>query len=243
MPAAYHRFTKAAYLFAVAGQTVVAAMPPDYPTKVPVLLLEREMPVVLAPVPYGLGSPCKSVAGRELTYDQPTSPRLAPHVGEAEEVELALSVMSAALPVHGPEVHKARLAVMEREPISRKPLAKDSEHTLAVPAVPECNDKVICVPHQPVRPNARCHVLFHPYIQHMVQEYIGENRTDDATLRRAFFGALQDAIVEHSCCQPFVDHPSDDAVVDPLVKEPPQVLVINAVERPYDTLPTSANFL
>ena len=49
-------------------------------------------------------------------------------------------------------------------------------------------------------------------------------------LRRARLRALQNALIEHSCRKPLVDHAPNHAIVDPKVEECPQVLVRNAVE-------------
>ena len=158
-------------LFAIACQTVVGAVAPDDTDQVPVLDPKRLMAVLLAPFPDRLDGPRKAHSGREPPHDPTSLPRLAPQVGEAEEVELVLCVMSTATP--GPEVHELRLGRVKPEPVPLKTLSQNGQHTLAVPAVLEGDDKVIGKAHEPTGSHARLHGLRHPHVQHMVQEDVG----------------------------------------------------------------------
>ncbi len=72
-------------------------------------------------------------------------------MGEAEEVEVVLRVVTAA--ASGSEVHEARLGGMEHKPMLRKTLAQNGEHPLPVPAILEGNDKVIGKAYQPAGPD------------------------------------------------------------------------------------------
>jgi hypothetical protein len=49
-------------------------------------------------------------------------------------------------------------------------------------------------------------------------------------LRGAVGRAVQETVFDGSCIQPFIDHPSDDAVCDSLVEERPKVGVWNRIE-------------
>jgi hypothetical protein len=64
----------------------------------------------------------------------------------------------------------------------------------------------------------------------VVQEDVRQERADHAALRGACDRSAQDALFEHPCLQPLVDHASDDAIPDPQVEEASQMPVVDAVE-------------
>jgi hypothetical protein len=95
----------------------------------------------------------------------------------------------------------------------------------------EGRNRVVGVPHQEAVPlQARLGRLREPSIQHVVQVDVREERRDDPALGRAAGRAAQGTRFEHPRPQPFVDHPPDDAVRDALVKEVPQVRMVDGVE-------------
>jgi len=55
-------------------------------------------------------------------------------------------------------------------------------------------------------------------------------RQGEITPRGALGGVAQQTVFHGSCFQPFIDHPSDDAVCDSLVKERSEVGVRDRVE-------------
>ncbi len=151
-------------------------MAPDDTGKMPVLNPKRQVAVWFAPLPNRLDGPRKARSGGELPHDPTSFPRPAPQVGEAEEVELVLYIVSTSAP--GPEVHEPRLGRVELEPVPLKTLAQNGQHTLTVPAVLEGDDKIIGKTHEPAGSHARLHGLLHPHVQHMVQDDIGEAGCD-----------------------------------------------------------------
>lgn len=64
----------------------------------------------------------------------------------------------------------------------------------------------------------------------MVQEDVRQAGRDYAPLRGALGRAAQKTVFNGSCFQPFIDHPSDDAVRDSLVEERSKVRVRDRVE-------------
>ena len=129
------------------------------------------------------------------------------------------------------EVDEARLVRMEREPIASKPLPQHFQHPFAVVVVLEGHHEVIGEPHQGTRPrHARLHLALEPFVQHVMQEDVREQRRDDPALRRALRRRPQEPVFQNSRLQPFVDHPTDHAVRDPLVEECTQLVVRDRVE-------------
>src|SRR5215831_13200317 len=74
----------------------------------------------------------------------------------------------------------------------------------------------------------------------MVQENVREAGRDHTLLLGALSRTVQEAIFDSSCFQPFINHPSDNAVCDSLVEERSKVGVRNRIEGSCLTLPTSA---
>ena len=72
-----------------------------------------------------------------------------------------------------PEVHIPRLGLMEREPVARKTLAQNGEHSPAVLFVLKGHNGVVGVPHQ-LAPASQAgpHLRFEPFVQHVVQEHV-----------------------------------------------------------------------
>jgi hypothetical protein len=85
----------------------------------------------------------------------------------------------------------------------------------------------------------RSHHALEPFVQHMVQVNVREQWRDHAALGRSASRPAQDALFKHPHLQPFVDHPSDNAVRDSLIEESAQVRVVDGVEGSIDRLPIS----
>ena len=109
---------------------------------------------------------------------------------------------------------------MERQPVATETFTQNVQHAPAAPGVLEGHHKVVGKPHELARPSqpGLCFPL-EPRIQHMVQEDVREHRADNPALGRAGLGSAQDTLFENPRLQPFVDHASDDAILDPQVEE------------------------
>ena len=108
------------------------------------LRLNRQMPVVLAPVMHRFQRAGKTAFRRDLANDVLALHRSSPDMGKAEEVERRGRCHPVA-PVGTPpaEVHIARLGLMEREPVSTETFAQHVKQPLAAVAVFESDDKII----------------------------------------------------------------------------------------------------
>src|SRR6516225_496446 len=117
------------------------------------------------------------------------------------------------------KVDEARLVGVEGESIACEPLAQDRQHAFGVDDVVERHQRVVGKPDKGAPPSEpRFHRSLEPFVQHVVQEDVREAGRDYTPLRGALGGVAQQTVFYGSCFQPFIDHPSDDAVCDSLVK-------------------------
>ena len=129
------------------------------------------------------------------------------------------------------EVDEARLVGVEGESIPCEALAKDRPHAFGVINVVERHQRVVSKPDKGAPPSqTRFHLSLEPFVQHVVQEDVREARRDYTPLRGALGRVAQQTVFHGSCFQPFIDHPSDDAVRDSLVKEHSKVGVWDRIE-------------
>ena len=191
------------------------------------------MPVVPTPVAHRGHRAGKTALGRDLPDHIPPVPRPSPNMGQAEKVEVdPLRLRMACALCHlWAEIDEACLVGMEREPKSRKTLAQDRQHALGVDNIVERHDRVVGKPDKGAFPfEARPNLDLEPFVQHVVQKDVREAGRDHAPLRGTLGRAAQESIFDGPRIQPFVNHPSDDAVRDSLVKERPKMGVWNRVE-------------
>src|SRR3954454_16003228 len=189
------------------------------------------MPVMPAPVgdrPQRAGE-----ATRHLPHHVDALLRLSPDVGEAEEIKRG----AVCGRVRGPlwpfeaEVDEARLVGMEGESIPGQTLAQHRQDPFGIEEVLEGHHQVVGVPDKDGSPlQARPDVPFEPFVQHIVQVDVRKARRNHAPLGRPFRWAVQTSLLEDAGFQPFVDHPSDNAVRDSSVEEFPEMAVVNRVE-------------
>ena len=154
-------------------------------------------------------------------------------MGEAEEDKAGpiRFGMARALCHQWAEVDEPRLVGMKREPKPFETLAQDRQDALGVDDVVERHDRIVGEPDEETFPvEARLHLGLEPFVQHVVQEDVRETGRDDAPLRRPLGRTVQETVFDGSRVQPFVDHPSDDAVRNSLVEEGPKMGVRNRIE-------------
>src|SRR3974390_1154372 len=119
----------------------------------------------------------KAAFGRDLPDHALAVPRPPPDMGEAEKVEVGpiRFRMSRALCHVWAEIDEARLVRMERESKPRKTLAQHRQDALGVDAAVERHDRIVGKPDKKALPfEARLHLDFKPFVQHMVQEDVRE---------------------------------------------------------------------
>jgi len=119
---------------------------------------------------------------------------------------------------------------VEGESIPCEALAKDRPHAFGVINVVERHQRVGKPDKDALPSQTRFHHGLEPFVQHMVREDVREAGRDYTPLRGALGRAAQETVFNGSCFQLFVDHPSDNAVRDSLVKERTEVGVRDRVE-------------
>src|SRR4051812_25096825 len=96
---------------------------------------------------------------------------------------------------------------------------------------PRPHQRVISVPDKDAFPSqTRFHHALEPFVQHMGQEDVRKAGRDYTPLRGALGCAAQETVFNGSCFQPFINHPSDNAVRDSWVEECSEVGVRNRIE-------------
>lgn len=141
-------------------------------------LLDRQVTVAPAPVMHRSQRPGEAAFRRDLANDVLAFHRPPPDVGEAEKIERR-GRCHPVTPVGTPpaEVHRTRLGLMERQPVSTETFARRVKQPPGAVAVFEGDDKVIGVSHQlAVAAQARPRLLLEPLVQHVMQENVGEGR-------------------------------------------------------------------
>jgi hypothetical protein len=137
------------------------------------LLRDRPMPVLPAPVHNRRQRAGVTLLCRYLPHHVPTLPRLSPNVAEAEENErcptrgrVVLAIWSVAA-----EIDEACLVGMERELVPSKTLAQYIQNPLGILEVRKRHHGVIGKTDKgTLSPEAWVHLILEPLIQHMMQE-------------------------------------------------------------------------
>src|SRR5262244_1972424 len=139
------------------------------------LLGDRSMPVIPAPVRNRRQRAGIALLCRYLPHHVLTLPRLSPNVAEAEEgercpirVRVVLAIWSVAA-----EIDEACLVGVERELVPSKTLAQYVQNPLGILEVRERHDGVIGESGEGTFPlEPRFHLVLEPLIQHMMQENV-----------------------------------------------------------------------
>src|SRR6266542_3554731 len=133
----------------------------------------------------GLSADRGKKAHEELSPAILRPPRLK---GVAQEVERNMFVLPTpiiVLAVDDPGLHRMKL-----QTALRKPISDGCQHQLGLPPAPAMHDGVVRVA---LERDARI-VPLHPQIKRVVEKQVGQQRTDDTTLRRALAPRLQGSI-------------------------------------------------
>ena len=94
-----------------------------------------------------------------------------------------------------PEVYEACLGRMELKSVPAEPLAQHVQQSLAGRMVLEGNHRIISISNQQASATEpRSHHALEPFIQHVVQVNIREQRRDHAALRRSASRPVQNRV-------------------------------------------------
>jgi hypothetical protein len=152
--------------------------------------------------------------------------------GVAEEIKrdvLAIPSSIVVLAVNDPGLHRVKLQTALLEPIADR-----FEHLLRVPLAPAMDDRVVGIALE----LDRWKIPAHPDIERVVQEQVGEQRTDDPTLRRALRSLLVGTVwSSHWGTKPPRDVQADPRKVGVLGDGSLDEIMIETIEGTHDILP------
>src|SRR5215467_11554892 len=133
------------------------------------------------------------------------------------------------------EIDKACLVGMERELVPSKTLTQNIQNPFGILEIRERHHGVVGETGKGTfSPEAWFHLILEPLIQHMMQEDVRQAGRNHPALRGAFGRMAQEPVFQHSCLQPFIDHPTDDTIRDSSVKKRTQVGVRNRPKVVFD---------
>ena len=124
-------------------------------------------------------------------------------MGQSEKVEGAVPWVGPLVGLRFPERDQRRLRRMHAQAKAGKPLRQHRHDPPGVPFQLAADDKVIRKADQKASSlHAWPYFLLEPFIQHMVEEYIGKYGGNDPALHDACLGMRQDAFFHHPRPQP-----------------------------------------
>src|SRR5262249_54630526 len=162
------------------------------------------------------------------------------YMREAQKVERiwSLAVCRLCLGGKASKEQQPRLVVGQCQVEPRDPLPQISVEILRVPLVLETRHKIVSEPSQVrLTPQPPPHLLLEPEVEHKVQVYVGQDGAERAALRGSRFRSDDAAVLHDAGPEPFANQAQENAVCNAMRHHPPQPLMIDMVEGPYDTLP------
>ena len=96
--------------------------------------------------------------------------------------------------------------------------------------IPDHNHMATCMSFTP---------LLGPQVEHIVQVDVRQQRRNTATLWRTFLHLRVLTFFQYTSVKPFLDMANHTLVSNAVLNELDQPFVIDGIERPHDTLPTS----
>jgi hypothetical protein len=194
---------------------------------------DRFVPIPSTP-PVNFNDGSAESGPHRLSPDYPsTPPRLAPEVGEAQEIEgLGSLIPSRGLAPRASEFQQSGLLGMEAQTEPRKTVCQHGLDSPSINLVLEQDDEVIRVTDQET-PTAqtRLDIPNPPRIEHIVQIDVRKQRRDYPTLRSATAGTFDNATVQDTCPQPLADESFHYPVAHPAAKQRATYIVVDSVEE------------
>jgi hypothetical protein len=162
-----------------------------------------------------------------LSSRQPRSKRIT------EEVELLVGIVSA--PVIILTVDDLRLLGMKHQPTFSEPLRKHFAQPPCLRFAPAVADRIVGITFEG---NAGM-IPAHPRVERIVQKEVSQQRTDYSALWRSLFSRDETAILHlDGCIEPSLNIEQHPRAIGMFTDRPHQQIVLDAVERTLDTLPT-----
>src|SRR6202521_5888351 len=196
------------------------------------LIHDRVVPVLVAPLRHRLRTPPKPLThGPNVNRELPASTART-DVREAEEVEgRRLPRVRLSRQRRAPKRHEPRLLGMQRQPILREPLRKDSQDPFRILAILKAENEVVGVPNfGGLAAQARFYLVPEPLVEHVVQVNIRQQGADDLPLPGPGLRHQEPTIFDNANVNPFPNQPEDTAVPNPSLDERQELVTHNRVE-------------
>src|SRR6266700_7273655 len=160
---------------------VVLVVAPEFGIERRGLMLDRVVPMVLAPLRHRLRTASKACAHGPDVNRKPPPPAARTHMRETEKVEgRRLPRVGTARTRRAAERQEPRLLGVERQTIPRESLGKHFQDPLRVLAILKAEHEVIGVPNLGSHAaQARLHLVLEPLVEHVMQVNVGQQGTDD----------------------------------------------------------------
>src|SRR3989475_639305 len=211
---------------------VVLVVAPEFGIERRGLMLDRVVPMVLAPLRHRPHTASKAFAHGPDVNRKPPPPAARTHVRETEKVEgRRLPRVGTARTRRAAERQEPRLLRVERQTILCESLGKHFQNPLRVLAILKAENEVIGVPNFGSHAaEARLHLVLEPLVEHIVQVNIGQQGTDDLPLSGSGLGDQEPTVFDDTDVNPFPNQLEDAAVANPSLDERHELAPHNPVE-------------
>ena len=211
---------------------VVLVVAPEFGIERRGLMLDRVVPMVLAPLRHRPHTASKAFAHGPDVNRKPPPPAARTHVRETEKVEgRRLPRVGTARTRRAAERQEPRLLGVERQTLLRESLGKHVQDPLRVLAMLKAENEVIGVPNFGSHAaQARLHLVLEPLVEHIMQVNVGQQGTDDLPLSGPGLGDQEPTVFDDTDVNPFPNQPEDAAVANPSLDERHELAPHNPVE-------------
>src|SRR5271155_1769887 len=196
----------------VPGDAVVRIVANQLPTQYAVLLADGPMPVPPTPLGNLPDGPTEPARCRLPPHHPETTPRSRPEVREPQQVKRSWlgSRFLRVQPLAGPyKWYQPRFLRMQRQPVSSEPLRQHVQHSPGVLFMDKAHDEIVRITNEKrTPPQPRLDFPLEPFIQHVVQIDVGQERRNHPALRCARVGCRDRPRFEYARVQPLADQTS-----------------------------------
>src|SRR5271165_7358488 len=140
------------------------------------------------------------------------------------------------------ERHQTSLLRVDRQAVFLKALGQHVHHPSGIFLTGKAHDEVVRVADQERAPlEARLDLPLEPFVQHVVQEDVREDRADHPALRRPRFRMRDASVFEDARIEPFADQSQQHPIPHPTLEKVAEVAVVYAF-TPWSTIVRWRNF-
>src|SRR6266571_8935341 len=212
--------------------SVVLVVAPEFGIERRGLILDRVVPMLLAPLRHRLHTAPKAFADSPNVNREPPPSAARTDMREAEEIEgRGLWRIGAARERRASERQQPRLLGVQRQAKLCESLGKHLQDTLRILAILKAENEIIGVPNFGGHAaQARLYLVLEPLVEHVVQVNIGQQGTDYLPLSGPCLGGQETAIFDDADVNPFPNQAEDAAVAYPSLDERHELAPHDGVE-------------